>query len=118
MNFRKDVPEGFPTAMGDNVIIDVSHVAPQKSGTEYEETGAVGILIAKEKRQEDKIATSGIVLACGPDCETVSVGDRVVLPVATQALMAFSYEGQPKDRKFCRVFERNIPAVFKENVNG
>lgn len=114
LEFKKDVPDNFPKALGDNVVIDVSHANTGKEGKQYHATGDAGILVAKEVKHEDRIATSGYVVSCGPDCNIVKVGDRVVLPVHTQALMHFSYEGQPADRKFCRVFERNLPAVFDE----
>lgn len=107
----KDVPEGFPTVLGENVVVDVSHALKVAKATEKTSEG--GIIFNEEVKHEDKIATSGYVIGVGEDCKHIEVGDRIVLPVATQALMQFTYEGKPENRLFSRVFERNVPAVFK-----
>jgi len=108
-----DYKEEGPAALGKNVIVDVSHALPFLKAR----TLSSGIYIPAptkfdDAHNKDSIPTDGVVVAVGPECTLINIGDHICLPLGNSQMFLLDWKGRKATKKYVSCNEDVVRARF------
>jgi hypothetical protein len=105
--------ENGPGALGNHVIVDVSHSLPFLK----ERTLSSGLVVPAPKaydmeHNKEAVPHDGIVVSVGPDCELIAAGDHICLPLNNNEMWMLSWKGRNPSKKYVVMLEKSVRARF------